>query len=319
MQKLACSEWTPSNSILRGNCVWHLLEIVANYPQSDTQFYRIRLPTPLAPKAQQTLGISFAYLSALNPLPASIAQMDKQFLVYTFSAFCQSAYVTLKQKTEVKFPSTNVPEYTILPGGAGEKESPQKAGSKFTYGSCGELPAGAFEPVKVRYEFTKPLIHVSSLERDVEVSHWGGNIAFEERYTMTNRAANLSTPFSRTQWASQQYYNPATSAIRELKFPLKVGSLDPYFTDVIGNVSTSRFRSNKREANLEIKPRFPVFGSWNYPFRVGWSADLKNYLRKLNTGSGYVLNVPFLEGPKQPEGMEYEHVELRVILPEGAE
>jgi oligosaccharyltransferase complex subunit alpha (ribophorin I) len=100
---------------------------------------------------------------------------------------------------------------------------------------------------------------------------------------------------------------------------LKVGSLTPYFTDVIGNVSTSRFRSNKREAVLDIKPRYPVFGGWNYPFRVGWDADLKKFLRKLNTGNSYVLNVPFLEGPKQPEGIVYEHVELRIILPEGAE
>ncbi|KAG9238699.1 Ribophorin I [Amylocarpus encephaloides] len=286
---------------------------------SDTQFYRIKLPSPLAPKAQQTLGISFSYLSALTPLPASIAQQDKQFLVYEFSAYCPSSYVTLKQKTEVKFPTTNIPEYTILPGGKGAPESPQKQGAKFTYGSFSELPAGAVEVVKVRYEFTKPLIHVSRLERDIEVSHWGGNVAFEERYVMTNRAANLSKPFSRVEWASQQYYNPPTSAVKELKFPLRVGSLDPYFTDVIGNVSTSRFRSNKREANLEIKPRYPVFGGWNYPFRIGWNADLKKYLRQLNTGTGYVLNVPFLEGPKQPEGIEYEHIELRVILPEGAE
>ncbi|TVY60733.1 Dolichyl-diphosphooligosaccharide--protein glycosyltransferase subunit [Lachnellula suecica] len=295
------------------------VEAVEFDPESDTQFYRISLPTPLAPKAQQTLGITFSYLSALTPLPATIAQADKQYLVYTFSAYCQSAYVTLKQKTEVKFPSVVVPEYTIIPGTKGEAESPQKQGSKFTYGSFGEVPAGAVEPVKVRYEFTKPLIHVSELERDIEVSHWGGNVAFEERYTMTNRAANLSKQFSRVEWASAQYYNPPTTAVRELKFPLKVGSLDPYFTDVIGNVSTSRFRSNKREANLEIKPRYPVFGGWNYPFRVGWNADLKKYLRKLKTGEGYVLNVPFLEGPKQPEGMEYEHITLRVILPEGAE
>lgn len=249
----------------------------------------------------------------MHPLPAAIAQQDKQYLVYTFSAYCQSAYVTLKQKTEVKFPTANIPEHTIV------GDSPQKAGTKYTYGSYGELPAGAVEPVSVRYEFTNPLIHVSLLERDVEVSHWGGNIAFEERYTLTNRAANLSKPFSRVEWASQAYYNPATSAIRSLNFPLKVGSLDPYFTDVIGNVSTSRFRSNKREANLDCKPRYPVFGGWDYPFRVGWSADLKKYLRVLNSGSGYVLNVPFLEGPKQKEGMEYEHIELRVILPEGAE
>jgi oligosaccharyltransferase complex subunit alpha (ribophorin I) len=237
-------------------------------------------------------------------------------LVYEFSAYCPSAYVTLKQKTEVKFPSGNVPEYTIVSGG--DAESPQKAGSKFTYGSFGEVPAGAFEPVRVRYEFTKPLIHVSRLERDIEVSHWGGNLAFEERYTLHNHAANLTKQFDRVQWASQQYYNPPSTAIKELKFPLKVGSLDPYFTDVIGNVSTSRFRSNKREANLEIKPRYPIFGGWNYPFRVGWNADLKKFLRKLKTGQGYVLNVPFLEGPKQSEGMVYEHIELRVILPEGA-
>ncbi len=238
-------------------------------------------------------------------------------MVYEFSAYWHSAYVSTKQKTEVKFPSTTVPEYTIIPGPEGE--FPTKQGSKFTYGPFGEVEAGAIAPVSARYEFTKPLIHVSRLERDIEVSHWGGNIAFEDRYTLHNRAANLTKQFSRVEWASQQYYNPPTTAIRELKFPLRVGSLTPYFTDVIGNVSTSRFRSNKREANLEIKPRYPIFGGWNYPFRVGWDADLKKFLRKLSSGDGYVLNVPFLEGPKQPEGIEYEYIELRVILPEGAE
>ena len=274
------------------------------------------MPTPLNPKAQQTLSISYTYLSAFNPLPAAIKQADTQFVVYEFSAYVASSYVTLKQKTDVKFGTTNIPEYTVIPG---KPESPQKQGTKFTYGSYGEVAAGAVEPVKVRFEFTKPLIHISLLERDIEVSHWGGNVAFEERYTLHNRAANLSKQFSRVEWASQQYYNPPSTAIKELKFPLKVGSLTPYFTDVIGNVSTSRFRSNKREANLEIKPRYPIFGGWNYPFRVGWDADVKKFLRKISGGHGYILNVPFLEGPKQPEGVAYEHIELRVILPEGAE
>lgn len=245
--------------------------------------------------------------------------MDQQFLVYTFSAYCLSAYETKKQKTEVKFPSTNIPEHTILPASDGTPESPQKAGSKYTYGTFGEVPAGAIEPVRVRYEFTKPLIHISLLERDIEVSQWGGNVAFEERFTLTNRAANLSTMFNRFMWANSQYYTPPpTTAIKDLIFPLKIGSLTPYFTDVIGNVSTSRFRSNKREANLAIKPRYPIFGGWNYPFRVGWDADTQKFLRKLG-GDSYILSVPFLEGPKQPEGVEYEHVEVRVILPEGAE
>ncbi len=170
----------------------------------------------------------------------------------------------------------------------------------------------------MRYEFTKPLIHATLLERDVEVSQWGGNLATEERYWLTNRGANLKNQFSRVAWAASQYYNPPTSAIKELKVPLKVGSLDPYFTDDIGNVSTSRFRSNVKEANLELKPRYPVFGGWKYSFRIGWDANLKDSLRKMKNGDGYILKVPFLEGPKMPEGVSYEKVEVRVILPEGA-
>lgn len=285
---------------------------------SDVQYLRIRLPKPLAPGAQQTLGISFYLLKAYKPLPASIKQEEPQFLQFSFSAYCPSAYTTAKQKTEVKFPSSTIPDYTKLPGSGEVAEFPQKQGSKLTYGPFDEKPAGATQPVSVRFEFNKPVTHVSRLERDVEVSHWGGNVAFEERYTLHHRGANLSSLFNRVKWQQAQYYQPNSFALKEMKFPLRVGSADAYYTDVIGNVSTSRFRSNKREALLEIKPRYPVFGGWKYPFTIGWNSDAKNFLRKTATG-GFVLNVPFLEGPKQPEGVEYEQVQVRVILPEGAE
>ncbi|KHE89974.1 Ribophorin I [Neurospora crassa] len=282
------------------------------------QYVRIGLPTPLAPGAQQTLGITYYLLDAYKPLPASIKQEEQQFLSYSFSAYCPSVYTTSKQKTEVKFASTNIPDYTKLPGSGDVKEFPQKQGSKLVYGPFDEKPAGALEPVQVRFEFNKPVIHISRLERDIEVSHWGGNVAFEERYDLEHRGANLSSLFNRVKWQQSQYYNPATHALKEMKFPLRVGSADPYYTDVIGNVSTSRFRSNKREALLEIKPRYPLFGGWKYPFTIGWNSDAKNFLRNTATG-GFVLNVPFLEGPKQPEGVEYEQVVVRLILPEGAE
>jgi len=288
-------------------------------PKSDVQYLRIRLPKPLAPGAQQTLGISYYLLKAYQPLPAAIKQDESQFLQFSFSAYCPSAYSTTKQKTEVKFPGGSIPDYTRLPGSGEVAEFPQKQGSKLTYGPFGEKPAGAIEPVSVRFEFNKPVTHVSRLERDVEVSHWGGNVAFEERYELYHRGANLSSLFNRVKWQQSQYHQSATTwALKEMKFPLRVGSADPYYTDVIGNVSTSRFRSNKREALLEIKPRYPVFGGWKYPFTVGWNSDAKNFLRRTAAG-GFVLNVPFLEGPRQPEGIEYEQVQVRVILPEGAE
>ncbi|KAH8676078.1 oligosaccharyltransferase alpha subunit [Xylariales sp. PMI_506] len=290
------------------------IEPVEFDPTSETQYYRIQLPTPLEPAAQQTLGISLYYLKSLSPLPASIDQADKQYLVYQFSAYFPSAYPTVKQKTEVKFPSSDIPDYTKLEG----KGGPQKSGSKLTYGPFSDIPAGATSPVKVRFEFTKPVSHVSNLERDIEISHWGGNVAFEERYTLFHRGANLTDSFSRVKWAQSQYFNPTSYALKEMKFTLQGGSKDAYFTDVIGNVSTSRFRTNAREASLEIKPRYPLFGGWKYPFTIGWNSDSKNYLQK-KSGDGYLLKVPFIEGPKQAEGIEYEQIQLRIVLPEGAE
>ena len=209
----------------------------------------------------------------------------------------------------MKFSSADVPEYT---------SNPERQGTTFTYGPYEKIPAGAEEEASVRYEFTKPIIHATLLERDIEVSQWGGNLAIEERYWLTNKGAHLSSQFSRLQWAMTQHYPVPSSALSELNMPLKFGSVDPYFTDDIGNVSTSRFRSGLREANMEIKPRYPIFGGWKYPFRVGWNNSLKGFLRKIKTGNGYILKVPFLEGPKMSEGVSYEKIELKFILPEGA-
>lgn len=284
---------------------------------STIQYYRIKFPEPLKAGGEQTLSITYYYTSAYYPLPASIGQEDQQFLVYQFSAYCPSAYTTTKQKTEVKFSSSDIPDYTKLPG-SGDVSNPQKQGSKLTYGPFEETPAGAEQSAEVRFQFTKPVIHVSELEREIEVSHWGGNVAFEERYTMYHRGANLSSQFNRGKWQQQRYYTPASFALSELSFPLSPSIVDPYYYDVIGNVTTSKFRSGKREALLVTKPRYPLFGGWKYPFTIGWNSDAKNFLRRA-VGGGFVLNVPFLEGPKQPEGIEYENVVVRVVLPEGAE
>jgi oligosaccharyltransferase complex subunit alpha (ribophorin I) len=296
------------------------VEVVGLDQDSTTEFYRVHLPEPLAPNAQQTLSISYSILSALKPVPAELAQTAKQYLQYTFSAYTPSAYLTEKQRTKVKFPNADVTDYTTLPAELNDeqKADPQKQGSTFTYGLYVNVPAGASQPVSVRYEFTKPVVQSTLLERDIEVSHWGGNLATEERYWLVNQGAGLKNHFSRVEWQKQSYMNPPTFALKALNLPLAPGAVDPYFTDDIGNVSTSRFRPGKKENLLELKPRYPVFGNWKYSFRVGWNADLSTYLRKLAQGNTYVLKVPFLEGPRATEGLSYGRVSLRVILPEGA-
>lgn len=243
-----------------------------------------------------------------------IDQMATQHVAHTLSAYAPSSYSVKEQSTTVVFPTTKITDYTTFPDGAGPTKSPRR----LTYGPFKNVPAGTIEPATVRYELTHPLTHARLLERDIEVSHWGGNVAFEDRYWLENRAAGLKNHFSRVQWQMQQYSNPPTTALKEMKIPLKALSADAYFTDDIGNVSTSKFRSSAKDSELWLKPRYPLFGQWKYSFRIGYNGDSATFLRKLSGGEGYALKVPFLEGPKINEGIEYERVDLRVILPEGA-
>ncbi|PWY92947.1 oligosaccharyltransferase alpha subunit ostA [Aspergillus heteromorphus CBS 117.55] len=291
-------------------------------PGSDFQYFIVHLPKPLAPSSQITLGISYAVLNSLRPRPAAISQNDRQFLAHSFSAYAPSAYTTVTQKTKLKLPSTSVPDYTTTDLTSGP--DPQRQGTTYTYGpyDTANVAPGTFYPINIRYEFTKPVITASLLERDLEVSHWGGNLATEERYWLRNNGSKLTDNFSRVEWTISSYQQLPSSSIRELKYPLKPGSVDPYFTDDIGNVSTSHYRPGKvpnREGSLEIRPRYPIFGSWNYSFRIGWNNDLSAFLRRAVTGAdSYVLRVPFIEGPKVAEGIQYEKVVVRVVLPEGA-
>lgn len=281
----------------------------------------VHFPEPLAPKSQITLGISYSVLNSLAPRPAVIQQADKQYLTYSFSAYVPSAYQTVTQKTKLKFPSTNVPDYTET-SGLKSGADPERKGATYTYGpyETAKLAPGTEYPVTVRYEFTNPVITAHLLERDVEVSHWGGNLATEERYWLRNNGSELANQFSRVEWTFSSYQKAPSSAVREITYPLQPGSVDPYFTDDIGNVSTSRYRpgNGKTAAHLELKPRYPIFGGWNYSFKVGWNNDLGRFLRQVKGADSYVLKVPFLQGPKIPEGIQYERVVVRVVLPEGA-
>ncbi|EEP76114.1 hypothetical protein UREG_00963 [Uncinocarpus reesii 1704] len=290
-------------------------------PQS--QYFIINIPKPLEPSSRLTLSISYYLLSALAPLPPAIEQNDKQYFTYTFSAYAPSAYLTAMQRTKVKFPVADIPEYTTTNGlKTGPGPDPEKQGTTFTYGpyNTKDVAPGTVEPITVRYEFTRPIITATLLERDLEVSHWGGNLATEDRYWLQNNGAHLAKQFSRVAWSMKTLQNSPSVAISALRIGLKPGAVDPYFTDEIGNVSTSRFTPGQgtRGAMLDIRPRYPVFGGWKYSFRIGWNDALSSFLRKAKSGDTYVLKVPFLDSPKMPEGVQYEKIDLRVILPEGA-
>jgi oligosaccharyltransferase complex subunit alpha (ribophorin I) len=108
--------------------------------------------------------------------------------------------------------------------------------------------------------------------------------------------------------------------LRELNLALPPSSYKPYYYDTIGNVSTSHFRPSRdgkiAKALLQVTPRYPVLGGWNYTFTVGWDMPLVGYLKNSAEGRARkVLSVPFLTGLKD---VAVDEAEVSVILPEGA-
>lgn len=99
----------------------------------------------------------------------------------------------------------------------------------------------------------------------------------------------------------------------------------PYYYDTIGNVSTSHFRpgSTTPAANkvrtrasdgfMEMRPRYPLLGGWNYTFVMGYDMPLGDALK--SEGEKKVLGVQFLGSNA---GMVVDDAELKIILPEGA-
>lgn len=127
------------------------------------------------------------------------------------------------------------------------------------------------------------------------------------------------------------------TAIPSLSLSLPSSAANPYYYDVVGNVSTSHFRpasmesrnpskvvlpsqqkrlSAQKPAILELKPRYPIFGGWNYSFTIGYDLPLGEYVRTRKEGRGkYLAAVPFLT-PIKDVAVEQARVEIR--LPEGA-
>lgn len=106
---------------------------------------------------------------------------------------------------------------------------------------------------------------------------------------------------------------------------LPAGISNVYYYDLIGNVSTSHLRTapapakrdarNKQYSTLEMRPRYPMLGGWNYTFTLGWDSNLADYAGWDTTKSKYVLEVPLMTFV--PSSV-YTEASISVVLPEGA-
>jgi oligosaccharyltransferase complex subunit alpha (ribophorin I) len=147
---------------------------------------------------------------------------------------------------------------------------------------------------------------------------------------LCRRLSNLSLPrlkghFSRLEYQSQKYFNRLPAHILpSLTLLLPAGVQDAYYYDVIGNVSTSSLKvvpsvpKNKQGSALsvlEIQPRYPLLGGWNYSFTVGWDTPLRDSTSYDAKTGKFMVEVPIMT---PIPGAVINEEELSIVLPEGA-
>ncbi|KAK9455814.1 Ribophorin I [Dipodascopsis uninucleata] len=275
-------------------------------------FLKVKLATSVDAGDKAAIQVMAAYTNLLEVQPKKIKQSESQALIWTGSRFLTSAYAVERQRLKFKFGSGAALNYPKT------KEEPIVEGNTLTYGPYYDIEPLIAEDISVKFDYSHPIVRVKELSRELWVSNWGGNLATEEKYNVQNAAAKLSEPFSRLRFHAGSMANERSVAIRGFTVALKPGVRDTYFTDEIGNVSTSSFRVHERTPVLELRPRYPIFGGWNYTFTLGYNHDLQKNLRVVTTDvdeDTYILKVPYLEGP---DNVIYDKVDFKVVLPQGA-
>ncbi|GAB2250598.1 hypothetical protein Droror1_Dr00016848 [Drosera rotundifolia] len=272
---------------------------------NGTKYFGVALQKPLSEGESVTLEILYILTHSLEPFPMEISQSESQLVYYRDSALILSPYHIKQQTTFIKTPSRRVESYTNV-------EPTKHAGVELKYGPYTDRATHSFSPIIVHFENNNPFAVAEELVREVEISHWG-SVQVTEHYKLVHAGAHHKGVFSRVEYQGRSSVSGASS-FKELlaRLPPRVHSV--YYRDDIGNISSSHLRIDSRKSELEIEPRYPLFGGWKATFVIGYKLPLEDFLYESPDGRRY-LNFTF--GCPLVETL-VDKLTIKVILPEGS-
>lgn len=268
------------------------------------QFFKVQLSSSLAAGAQLKVKVEMTFSHVLKPFPTHITQAERQLVVFQGNHYLYSPYPTRSQTTRVRLASKTVESYTKL-------GNPSKNDEIIEYGPFRDVAPFSEDAMKIHYENNAPFLTISTITRSIEVSHWG-NIAVEETIDLRHTGAVLKGPFSRYDYQRQS--DSGISSVKSFKTILPASAQDVYYRDEIGNISTSHLQVLDDSVEVEIRPRFPLFGGWKTHYIIGYNLPSYEYLYTL--GDQYALKMRLLDHVYDDQVIDF--LTVKIILPEGA-
>ncbi|XP_044741190.1 dolichyl-diphosphooligosaccharide--protein glycosyltransferase subunit 1 [Chrysoperla carnea] len=265
---------------------------------------RIHLQNPLLSGKTTIVNVEYVLAKSLEPYPAKITQRERQLVRFITTQHFYSPYATTEDKTTFKLSSRNIESYT--------KVKPVSQNDQLlTYGPNKNVEPLSEVDVLVHFENNSPFLTVTNLVRTIEVSHWG-NIAIEEHIDLLHTGAQLKGSFSRYEY--QRDSNSGLASIKSFKTILPASASDAYYRDNNGNISTSHMKIKRDAVELDLRPRFPLFGGWKTQYTLGYNVPSYEYL--FHSGDEYLLKMRLIDHIF--DDMLVDRVTTTIILPEGS-
>jgi len=276
--------------------------------QHDAVLLEVDLGSGIGAGKKLSLTVEMVYYNRMNPLPKKIRIKDNQLMFFTDNSAIFSPYDILHQKSSYYLSSTPI-KYTVTKNSKG-------TGKVIAYEFKQTQDAFTTMTINVHFQNNFPFCNFKKASKQIEVSHWG-NIAIEEKYLIKNEGAELTGEYGRVDF-NQYTSDSGMSALKELDAEYPIHTWGMYYTDDIGNISTSNaFRDVKKNVvKLNLRPRFSIFGGWKTNWVIGYNFPTYHYLYNDNTEpDAYYLKQLFSFPFRNIVAEKYE---LSIILPEGA-
>ncbi|KAK1266293.1 Dolichyl-diphosphooligosaccharide--protein glycosyltransferase subunit 1B [Acorus gramineus] len=272
---------------------------------NGAKLFSVSLLNPL--KAGETALVEVLYIltHSLEPFPTEISQSESQFVYFRDSAIILSPHHIKEQTTYLKTPNNKVESFTRV-------DPTNRVGAELRYGGYEDRAPYSFSPIIVHFENNNPFAVVEELIREIEISHWG-SIQITEHYELVHAGARHKGVFSRVEYQSKPSIS-GISSFRHLIAKLPPRAHSVYYRDEIGNISTSHLRVDNQKSELEIEPRYPLFGGWKSTFTIGYKLPLEDFLFESADGRRYLnysFGCPLFE-------TTVNKLTVKVVLPEGS-
>ncbi|XP_063357764.1 dolichyl-diphosphooligosaccharide--protein glycosyltransferase subunit 1 [Cydia amplana] len=270
----------------------------------NVKFWRVELKEAINAGSSAVINSEAVLTKALLPYPTAITQAEDQLVKYHGNLHFYSPYAVASQKTSVVLNTKSVESFTKV------KPFVQQDGN-IIYGPYANVAAFSDKELSIHYKNNSPFLTVRRVERLIEVSHWG-NIAVEEVIEIEHTGAQLKGPFSRYDY--QQDHHSGPNSVRSYKTFLPASASDVYYRDTNGNISTSNMKVKKDSVEVDLRPRYPLFGGWRSHYTLGYNVPSYEYLYQY--GNDYLLKMRVIDHIF--DDMQVDEVVTKIILPEGS-